>query len=148
GFAPNHVLVLTDQDATTNNIMRVMTKLLPNAVQPDDLVLLYFSCHGSGREDQSDFDNNIITYDWDGQANKGIHMQTLGDLIKNNVRSNRVVTVLDLCFSGNARDLDSRDYLDSMLMGSGQIIVSSCGPNETAMENEKLGHGVFTYEMI
>lgn len=148
GFMPNHVLTLTDQEATTHNIMRVMTKLLPNSVRPDDLVVLYFSTHGTGTPDKPNVENHIVTHDFDGAGNMGIPMQKMGDLIKANVKSNRVVTILDLCFSGNARDLDSRDYLDTIMQGCGQIIVSACGPNEFSLEDPGIGHGIFTYHLL
>lgn len=147
GFRPNHVLMLTDEEATTPNITHVMTKLLPQAIQPDDLVLLYFSTHGSGVIDKPTGQNYIITYDY-GRPGTGISMQNLGEMIKEKIPSNRVVTILDTCFSGNARDLDPRDFMDHMLMGSGQIIVSSCGPNEYALEDRTIGHGYFTHYLI
>ncbi len=147
GFRPNHVLMLLDEEATTANITRVMTELLPQAIQPDDLVLLYFSTHGSGAIDKPTGQNFIITHDF-GRPGAGIAMQSLGDMIKQKIPSNRVVTILDTCFSGNARDLDPRDFIDHMLMGSGQIVVSSCGPNEYALEDRKIGHGYFTYYLI
>ena len=47
-FSPDHIRLLVNQDATR---MRIMTELgdkfLPRVVQPDDLVVLYFSSHGS-----------------------------------------------------------------------------------------------------
>lgn len=142
GFAPNHVLCLTDENATTRNINHVMTKLLPQGVQKDDLVLLYFSSHGTPDKAGG---NYIVTHDFDGVQNNGIHMQTLGELIKQNIPSNRVVTILDTCFSGNARDLDAAGFIDDQLLGSGQIIVSSCSVNESSLEDPKIQHGLFTF---
>jgi len=146
GFKPNHVYCLTDEQATTRNIMRVMTELLPRAIQPDDLVLTYFSTHGSPTMHG---ENYIVTYDFDGKGQTGIPMQELGNLIKSKLPSDRVVTILDTCFSGNAREMgDQRELLDTLLQGCGQIIVSACSANETSLEDAKLGHGYFTYYLI
>lgn len=142
GFAPNHVLCLTDENATTRNINHVMKNLLPQGVQKDDLVLLYFSSHGTPGKSGG---NYIVTHDFDGVQNNGIHMQTLGEMIKQNIPSKRVVTILDTCFSGNARDLDATAYIDEQLLGSGQIVVSSCSVNESSLEDPKIQHGLFTY---
>lgn len=142
GFAPNHVLCLTDENATTRNINHVMKNLLPQGVQKDDLVLLYFSSHGTPDKAGG---NYIVTHDFDGVQNNGIHMQTLGEMIKKNIPSKRVVTILDTCFSGNARDLDAAGFIDDQLLGSGQIVVSSCSVNESSLEDPKIQHGLFTY---
>ena len=147
GFSPNHVLMLTNEQATTANVMRVMTELLPQAVRKDDLVVLYFSTHGSGNLTGPNYNNHIVTYDT-GPEVPGVHMQTLGDLIKAKIPSDRVVTILDVCFAGSAKDLDAKDYLDSLLQGSGEIIVSACGPNETSQELPQYGHGLFTYHLL
>jgi len=148
GFNPNHVLVLTDEKATTDNILRVMTKLLPQAVKHDDLVVLYFSCHGSGNLGGENTENRIVTHDFDGTSNKGILMQQMGDMIKQNIPSDRVVTILDLCFSGNAKDLEDSSSLDALMQGSGQIIVSACGPNEVSIEDPRIEQGLFSYHLI
>ncbi len=142
GFAPNHVLFLTDENATTKNVNHVLTKLLPQGVNKDDLVLLYFSSHGTPTRNAQ---NYIVTHDFDGVQNLGIHMQTLGEMIKANIPSNRIVTILDTCFSGNARDLDATEFIDEQLLGSGQIVVSSCSVNESSLEDPKIQHGLFTY---
>lgn len=147
GFAPNHVLMLLDEDATTANITRVFKSVLPKSISKDDLVLLYFSSHGSGNPTGPNLENYIVTHDT-GPTVPGIHMQSLGDMIKTYVPSDRVVTILDTCFAGNAKDIDSKDYLDSLLQGCGQIIASACGPNEFSVESRKTGQGFFTESLL
>ncbi len=143
GFAPNHILYLADENATTGNIMNVLTQLLPPGVGKDDLVLVYISSHGTPTTNTENF---IVTHDYDGQANPGIRMQTLGETIKKHIRSDRVVTILDTCYSGNAREeLDTGEYLDEQVSGCGQIVVSSCSMNEKSFEDPGLQHGIFTY---
>lgn len=145
GFKPNHVYFLSDEQATQKNILRVMTELLPNAIQRDDLVLLYFSTHGTPKMKGENF---IVTHDFQLDTQNGIPMAKLGELIKKKIPSDRVVTILDTCFSGNARQMDTKQALDDLLVGSGQIIVSSCGPNETSLEDARLQHGYFTYYLV
>lgn len=145
GFKPNHVYFLSDEQATQKNILRVMTELLPSAIQRDDLVLLYFSTHGTPKMKGENF---IVTHDFQLDTQNGIPMAKLGELIKKKIPSDRVVTILDTCFSGNARQMDTKQALDDLLVGSGQIIVSSCGPNETSLEDARLQHGYFTYYLV
>lgn len=145
GFKPNHVYFLYDEQATSKNINRVLTTLLPAAVRPDDLVVTYFSTHGTG---DMHGENYIVTYDFDGTGKTGIAMQELGDTIKSKISSERIVMVLDTCFSGNAKDLDQVSRLDELVQGCGHIVVSACGPNERSLEDSKLGHGYFSYYLM
>jgi uncharacterized caspase-like protein len=145
GFKANHVYLLTDEQATTSNIKRVMTELLPRAIRPDDLVLLYFSTHGTP---EMKGDNYIVTYDFDGSGSTGIPMSTLSRMIKNDIPSNRIVTLIDTCFSGNAKDLDGDRALDDVLTGCGQLILTACNSQETSLEDPKIQHGYFTYYLI
>lgn len=47
-FAPDHVKMLTNEQATRAAILNNLgDKWLPRVVRPDDLVVLYFSTHGS-----------------------------------------------------------------------------------------------------
>lgn len=145
GFKPNHVYYLTDEQATKKNILRVMGELLPRAIRRDDLVVLYFSTHGTPKMKGENF---IVTHDFDASGQNGIPMERLGELIKQKIPSDRVVTILDTCFSGNARNMDEKALIDELLVGSGQIIVSACGPNETSLEDPRLQHGYFTYYLV
>ena len=147
GFKANHVYLLTDEQATTPNIMRVMTELLPRAVRKDDLVLLYFSTHGTP---DMHGENYIVTYDFDGKGKTGVPMSTMSDMIRTKIPSDRVVTMIDTCFSGNAKDLlgDPAKALDPVLSGCGQLILTACSANQTSLEDPKLQHGYFTYYLL
>src|SRR5581483_10097743 len=47
-FAPDHVRILTDRNATQRKILSELgTKFLARVAKPEDLVLIYFSTHGS-----------------------------------------------------------------------------------------------------
>jgi uncharacterized caspase-like protein len=145
GFKSNHVYFLTDEQATTPNIMRVLGTLMSRAVKPDDLVVLYFSTHGT---DKMKSDNFIVTYDFDGSGSTGIPMSRLTDTIKSKINCKRIVTIMDTCFSGNAKDdLDGRALKD-MVVGSGSLILTASGYNEKSLEDPALGHGYFTYYLL
>ena len=73
----------------------------------------------------------------------------------------RVVFLIDTCFSGAAggrsvydpdgtgRGLLSGEFLSRMVEGGrGRVILAASGPNESARELERLGHGVFTYFLL
>jgi uncharacterized caspase-like protein len=55
GFKPDHVVLLTDRAArkpTLNNIKWALGTFLAQAAKRDDLVLIYFACHGGLEVDQ------------------------------------------------------------------------------------------------
>ena len=51
GFAKDHILKLTNQQATTGAIEKALRSFLKKPGK-DDVVLLYFSCHGSADPDR------------------------------------------------------------------------------------------------
>jgi len=58
-FAPDHVKLLTDGDATQKRIMSELgSKWLPHMANPDDLVVIFISSHGS----PADMDMEGVNY--------------------------------------------------------------------------------------
>ena len=51
GFAKDHILKLTNEQATTGAITKALRSFLKKPGK-DDVVLLYFSCHGSTDPDR------------------------------------------------------------------------------------------------
>lgn len=148
-FSANHVRVLTDESATRSNILGAIN-WLGSRVRKDDLVVIYVSSHGTGP--QSDGSNYVVPYDFDGTAASGIRMQDLGAIIKEKIPSDRVAIVLDVCYAGNAKPKsfqDSKDYLDEIMQGAGQIVVSACDVDETSLDTyKKYGNSLFTYHWL
>ncbi len=75
------------------------------------------------------------------------------------IASERVVLLLDTCYSGSAggrtfarqgtRALGVNDqFLERLARSKGRVIVTASGPNEVALESAELGHGVFTYHVL
>lgn len=152
GFRSDHVFSLTDAQATRANVMQSLVNM-SSRIQPGDLVLLSFATHGTERSDQGL--NYIATYDFrpDDPENSSIRMQDLSSQIKARIHSERIVVMVDTCFSGNVRKFEnSEEFLRSVLLGCGHIIVSSCAPGEEACpavdENGNMVGGLFTSNLI
>jgi carboxyl-terminal processing protease len=156
-FAPDHVRVLTDNQATRGAIMSELgDKWLPRVVKPDDLVVLYFSTHGS----PSDLDvgdvNYLVAWDTDPDSlfASGVPMQDLVRIIKSRIRSDRVVVVLDACYSGNvdvkAKGLHRSGNVDpeAVSLGTGQLVISSSAPNQISWESNLQPNSVFTRHLM
>src|SRR5579885_809140 len=156
-FAPDHVRLLVDSQATRANILANLGgNWLPRMAHPDDLVVLYFSSHGSPADmDVADV-NYLVTNDTDvdNLYATGIPMQELTRMIKARVHSNRVVIFLDACHSG-ATDPGGKGIVrsgnmnaETIAQGTGQLVISSSEPSERSWESTRDENGVFTKHLI
>lgn len=156
-FSPDHVMLLTDEQATRENILDELgDKWLPRVAGRDDLVIIYISSHGS----PSDLDvggvNYIVAYDTDKNRlySTGIAMQDLCRIIKSRVHTDRAIVLLDACHSGAAvpegkgivrtGNLD----VDEVVQGTGQLVISSSEPSQISWESRNQPNSVFTRHLM
>jgi uncharacterized caspase-like protein len=103
-FAPHHVKLLTDAEATTKGIKAALN-FIARSAQPDDLVLIYVATHGTPRENMVGGVNYLVTYDTDPSSIDNLYgsalpMVDLDEAVRSRFRANRVVILLDTCHSG------------------------------------------------
>lgn len=136
-FDRNHVKLLLDSSASRQNIMTALDSFLGTAVGADDLVVVYVATSAFPTTDGNTY---LCAYDCalDNIYGTCISMQTLMSTLKQKVRCDRIVLVLQSAYSG-AADLESgaksltKTYnldLDKVVMGNGFVILSSSQPNE------------------
>lgn len=156
-FQPDHVKLLVDGQATKNKILSELgSRWLPHVANPDDLVLIYISSHGSASEMDVGGVNYIIAHDSDidDLFTTGIEMQELARTIKRRVHSDRVVVMLDACHSGAAspaaKGLSRTGNIDAeeLMQGSGQMVISSSMPQQVSWELKNGQNGAFTKYLI
>jgi tetratricopeptide (TPR) repeat protein len=156
-FATDHVKLLTNKDATRKNILSELgDKWLPRVANPDDLVLIYISSHGSASDMDIGGTNYVLAYDSevDNLYASGLPMQDLTKIIKARVHSDRVVLVLDACHSGaadaGAKGLFRKGNLDAeeVAQGTGQLVISSSQPTQVSWESKNYQNSVFTRRLI
>ena len=156
-FSKDHVKLLVNQDATRGNILSALgDKWLPHVANPDDLVLIYISSHGSSSEMDNNGVNYLLAYDSqvDNLYASGLPMQDLTRTIKARVHSDRVVLVLDACHSGAAeaggKGLNRSGNVDAaeVAQGTGQLVISSSNTAEISWESKKYQNSVFTRCLI
>ncbi len=159
GFAKDHVKVILNQDATYRRIRSELgNKWLPRVANPDDLVVLYFSTHGSGADLDVGGDNYLVASDTDVNDlyATGLSMRTLASDIKQRVHCDRVVIFLDACHSGGLTAAGTgakglfRSGVDAQEFsaGSGQMVIASSKDNQASWESKKLANGVFTSSLL
>ena len=105
-FRPDRVKTLTDEKATLVGVREGLGWLRQN-VQPEDLVVIYLSSHGSPR----DIDPNGVSYIIMNDTKLGdsaelyatsLQMIDLVQQINREIRARRLVLLLDTCYSGDA----------------------------------------------
>lgn len=155
-FAPDHIRLLLDEQATKEEILTELgDTFLPRVVKPDDLVVLYFSTHGSPSRTDVRGRNFLVAYDTkkNNLYATGIEMQALSDLLTDRVGANRVLIVLDACHSGGAQD-GSKELMregvgvEQVRLGKGHLIVSSSTRDQRSWESKRYNNGVFTRKFI
>ncbi|MBU6450141.1 MAG: caspase family protein [Cyanobacteria bacterium REEB67] len=156
-FAKDHVKLLVNQDATRANILSALgDKWLPHVANPDDLVLIYISSHGSSSDMDVGGINYLLAYDSqvDNLYASGLPMQDLTRVIKGRVHSDRVVLVLDACHSGAAEAggkglvRQGNVNADEVAQGTGQLVISSSSPSQVSWESRNYQNSVFTRCLI
>jgi len=156
-FQKDHVRLLLDQDATKVNIMDALgDSFLPHGVAPGDLVVIYVSTHGSPAGADINGVNYIIPYDT--QIHKlfatGLEMNQLLRVIKERVHSNRIVLVMDTCYSGAGAMAEHKGLFrtnidpQKVASGIGSLVISSSAPDQRSWESDELKNSYFTRYFI
>jgi len=155
-FAPDHILSLENEKATKDNIMEVLgDSWLPRVAIESDLVVIFFSSHGS----PSDMDvagvNYVVAHDTnpDKLFTTGISIQNLANTIKERVKAKRVLIILDACHSGGAsssKGLIRTANVDAaqIAQGTGHAVICSSAKSESSWESKNYKNGVFTHTLI
>ena len=105
GFSPDEIRVLTDKDATRNNIKQVFKKWLISGSKGGDLVLFFFSGHGSlipdySRDEKDGKDEVLCPYDFKIRGGRNVILDDeLGNWLRE-LQGREVVVIIDSCHSG------------------------------------------------
>jgi len=137
-FHPDHVRLLVNGSATRQNIMSSLGRdWLGSVTGPDDLVTVYIATSSFPTTDGSTY---LCAYDCalDNVYGTCISMQTLMDTLRQNVKSDRILMILQACYSGAAQLTNGAKALfsgynidlDKVALGKGYIILSSSAPDE------------------
>jgi hypothetical protein len=156
-FAPDHVRILLDGKATQRRIMSELgSKFLARLARPDDMIVLFFSTHGSPSQMDLRGRNYIVAADSDPEDlfATGIEMQKVLESIQSRVLSDRVLLVMDACHSGSAsgegKGIARTGNFDAEVLaeGSGQMVICSSKPDEQSWESKRYQNGVFTKNLL
>jgi helicase len=143
--------LLVDENATRSAIEEQF-KILAMCT-PEDVVVVAFSGHGSETHE-------LVTYDADVRDLPGscIPLETLTEWFSR-IPARRLICFLDCCFSGGMgakvlkidalpRSMESTESLLDQLSGEGRLIFTASTANEPAWEDQRIGHGLLTHNLI
>lgn len=152
GYQEENVATLVNERATRTDIEKYVESWLPNRVEKDDMVFVYFSGHGAPNPKTGDaylvpYDGDPAFVDKTGYPVRRLYEQ-LGKL-----PAKEVIVMLDSCFSGaggrsviapGARPMVLT--VENPLLASGKMVVlaASAGDQISSTYKQK-GHGLLTY---
>jgi tetratricopeptide (TPR) repeat protein/uncharacterized caspase-like protein len=158
GKIPQENIRLLIDSAATNAAVYNSLSWLTETVQKNDLVYFYFSGHGDMESETARRLGFLLAYNTPrtNYINNAIRIEDL-NYYTNTLSAKlnaKVILITDACHSGT---LVTSDYRLKFLVGNelrkakeNEIRITSCGPNELAVENEAWdgGRGVFSYYFI
>jgi hypothetical protein len=151
-FAGEKISLLINEKATRENIYKELNEKLSLA-DPNDLVILYFACHGV-----TPVGNRIYFVCYDTKPENpfatALPHNDIQELLKN-TQANKKIWIVDACHSGAVDDETRGEnsvnkLLIELATKEGSPIFTSSRQNEYSLEGKQWGggHGVFTYFFV
>jgi len=164
GTPRENVTLLLNQEASLSNLRSTLGTQLKNKAGKEDMVILYFAGHGATERDVMSPDGDglekyLLPFDADLKDlyASALPMREISYILQR-IRSERLVFIIDSCYSGASggrtvrtdgmRANISDGFLDRIVSGKGTIILTASGANEVSVEKDELRHGVFTYFLL
>jgi HEAT repeat protein len=164
GVPENNIFLLTDQNATKENIQHLLGTKLKRQTAKEDTVIIFYAGHGAVETDPSNpdgdgFEKYLLPYDanLNDLYTTSISMDEVRKIF-NRISAERLIFIADTCYSGasggrtlvtsKTRANLSDKFHERIAKGKGRVIISSCSANEISKEDDSLQHGVFSYHML
>ena len=155
GYPEENVVTLLNDRATNVDLVKYFEKWLPNNVETDSTLFVYFSGHGA--PDPKTGGAYLVPYDGDPSfiAETGYSLKRMYDAL-GKLQAKEIIVALDSCFSGaggrsviakGARPLVMNLQNNTALSKNMTVISASSGDQISSTYDEK-GHGLFTYFML
>lgn len=160
GFPRDNVMLLTNKDATLENVKNGLVNFLKSAID-SDLVIIFFAGHGLPEPDRPQL-LYLLTYDSDPSSlgTTAFPMWQIQDYLARYITSKRIVLFSDACHSGGiTTDFATRgmatennpinQYLVDLSRSKfGTIVFTASAAGEVSQELPQYQHGVFTYYLL
>lgn len=155
GYPEENVITLLNDNASNVDLAKYFEKWLPNNVEPNGTVFVYYSGHGAPNPKTGDA--YLVPYDGDPSFidQTGYSLQRLYNAL-GKLPAKEVVVALDSCFSGaggrsvlaqGARPLVINLEKATVLPRNLTVMSAASGDQISSTYQDK-GHGLFTYFML
>jgi uncharacterized caspase-like protein len=128
----NHLKLLTNQQATRNNIISVAQALFSQA-EADDIVIFFFSGHGNK--------GCFMAHD------RPLYFNALKDIFKQ-TKAKRKMIFADACLVGTLRASNNNSSNSHRSVGADVLLFLSSRSNQDSQELHSLKNGLFTYFLL
>ena len=146
-FPPENVRLLTDAEATLENIRHALEEWLPSVAAPADRVVVYFAGHGFVQNGRGYLAPTDV--DPDRLEETAYPMAALGDVMANKVQAHWKVLLTDACHSGKVNAETTNEALDLQFSSLPPSFLTLTSTREREMSHEdpnlSTGFGLFTY---
>ncbi len=158
-FEEDHILLLTDENATGAAMRQAMFVFLQQA-DWDDLVVIYYAGHGAPDPNRPD---NLYLLphdsDLDAMAATAFPMWDVKTALRRQIKAERVIVIADACHSAGTQEEEltgiSGDQnaiaggFTQLFTPSRRLSITAADTNEFSFEDARWGgHGVFTYFLL
>jgi len=157
-FPADHVVLLTDRNATIKEVRKAISDFLARSLE-DDLVIIFYAGHGIP-DPKSPENLYLAAFDTEPGNYYGtaLPMWEIDVALNRTIRSKRVFVFADACHSagvggsrGKSASKEFNEYMQR-LAGSkeGVTKITASRADELSQERDNLGggHGVFTYYLL
>lgn len=160
-FKTGNIELLLDERASRGEILKAIQRIFLKA-QPEDLLVVYVSSHGSPPEDKLGLQGvgYIVTHDTnlDDLYVDSLEFQAFSEKISL-IKARRKVTFLDTCYSGQALRAGSKDLqltplgispetAKLFISAEGSYLVTSSDAAEKSWESDRLQNSFFTFHLL
>jgi uncharacterized caspase-like protein/peptidoglycan/xylan/chitin deacetylase (PgdA/CDA1 family) len=152
-FAPDHVVSLTNKEATRTGILAAFHDKLAHAgMKKNDRLFVFFAGHGATRQLSSGRDlGYIIPVDSDPNqiATDAIPMTELQNIAES-LTAKHALFVMDACYSGLGltRGGGSANFLRDNAKRMGRQMLTAGGADQLVADGGPNGHSVFTWTLL
>jgi len=144
----DQILVLQNEYTKKDDVMGMFDWLISEGVDEDDVVLIFFSFHGSHKQDTipldepNQMDGFLVTFDFEFETlENGILDDEFGAAL-DRIPSENIVVIVESCHAGEMID-GSED-----LCGDGRVVLTSCTEEELSFFLYRRVIGLFPYYIL
>ena len=157
GYPEENVVTLTNEHAALGDFVKYIEKWLPNNVEQDSRVFVYYSGHGA--PSPATRDAYLVPYDGDPTFidETGYSLRRMYEAL-GNLKAKEIVVALDACFSGaggrsviakGARSLVARMKVPELEYAKANIsVLSASSDSQISSSYDEKRHGLFTYFLL